>query len=1001
MFATLLCFLVPSPIAPQMTDLRASFTRGEPRAYEVTSDGHLGFLAEGATITILNMNQFGGANEVIDRVNLEYPNPLSMVPHYPNGLTNPGTLFIAGGASGLWQMDLCTNLSTNQPCLSGYNVVQIDAAQQGQGRKVCIDVTIIPGTTSSPVPALVAVYAAIGDANLGGPSELRIFDIGASSTTHRATVNLPTHHPDFTALDAIAYAVTGLASTPRYAFAACGTAGIARVNVDQGVLSNPDGWPAFENDADTAPQRVRDVTMVVNPSTGLGYLFAALDYGTLVEIKGTRLTTLWNAGVGLELDVNANLCGSANGPAPAHRVAAAFDGTSQILIAVATDVGVVSTIDHAAPMMANGFWNVDIVYGLSDPGMPSGLAGCEEMIFFKKTALSSNPVPISGGEFQAPICLAGGWALSLSMVKTGASTYYTYETRLGGGLQRRLVQNPFGTINAPSPSYQFRDGLVCSLDGAVSKINPGVSFYVGEQMGGTGPRLGQLFLNRSVPSAWKFDVIPESSELCGTEGPGFICPPNNPGVCWDPAGEPAHVALYNGGFFGAESWIDPCDPHREWFFTGEGSIKEQSTNCTSWTNANMLDPCTYSGDVFWREPRGTNPGARGGWKLVSIKPCAPNGCNASPNADLWQVNWWQLPSEYGPGIQGKPQDYRGGWVDPRSDASGPVLLHGTRSATAFGYVLFRMAEIGDEFHNDCNLITSKGDWILGDGHEFQTHVEFDPGCSFPDPSPACDIPAIRPLATYNMSICQMTYQAQPKAVSAICVGQASNYAECQLSGGVPCDLNACPQWPICPVLHPEWYPHYKEAMVVFYDVSDPTFVNLPALQRVGLVPRSMQPNQMDGRTWSIATTSNGTSAYAFAIDLDARLYVFDISPGVLYGALPDPTKPRTHPANALTPIASPLGFDATPSDGYSTNPYDGRNDNGVDAVVHGEFLYVALGRGGVAIVDISNPSTPFMVDRLETPGLAEGVHVTTIDGVPTLFVGDSRAGLRVYQDTGP
>ena len=37
------------------------------------------------------------------------------------------------------------------------------------------------------------------------------------------------------------------------------------------------------------------------------------------------------------------------------------------------------------------------------------------------------------------------------------------------------------------------------------------------------------------------------------------------------------------------------------------------------------------------------------------------------------------------------------------------------------------------------------------------------------------------------------------------------------------------------------------------------------------------------------------------------------------------------------------------------------------------FAYGALGRGGVAIVDISDPTVPVFVDDLDTPGLALGI----------------------------
>jgi len=68
--------------------------------------------------------------------------------------------------------------------------------------------------------------------------------------------------------------------------------------------------------------------------------------------------------------------------------------------------------------------------------------------------------------------------------------------------------------------------------------------------------------------------------------------------------------------------------------------------------------------------------------------------------------------------------------------------------------------------------------------------------------------------------------------------------------------------------------------------------------------------------------------------------------------------------------------------------------------VDGDFLYCALARGGVAVLDISRPSgaplniQPFVI--LDTPGLAQGVAFRGTGVSRQLIVGDSRAGLRLY-----
>jgi hypothetical protein len=82
---------------------------------------------------------------------------------------------------------------------------------------------------------------------------------------------------------------------------------------------------------------------------------------------------------------------------------------------------------------------------------------------------------------------------------------------------------------------------------------------------------------------------------------------------------------------------------------------------------------------------------------------------------------------------------------------------------------------------------------------------------------------------------------------------------------------------------------------------------------------------------------------------------------------------------------------------FPKDPYDGHLPNVIDMEIEGDYLYCALARGGVAVVDISDPVDPHLCNILPTPGLAMGVAFRTVAGNPQMIVGDSRCGMRVYQ----
>jgi hypothetical protein len=183
-------------------------------------------------------------------------------------------------------------------------------------------------------------------------------------------------------------------------------------------------------------------------------------------------------------------------------------------------------------------------------------------------------------------------------------------------------------------------------------------------------------------------------------------------------------------------------------------------------------------------------------------------------------------------------------------------------------------------------------------------------------------------------------------------------------------------------------------MVVLFDVTrtgSSTF-GKPKLLQIAL-------GQEQGHAFAVGTRSytgeSGTKVYAFVGDIDGRLNIFDVSEGALFPAASGPPY-----NNGVNVPLRPLCTVSFPKD-----PYDGYRPNVISLAINGDYLYCALARGGVGIVDISEQPTsstpPPIVAVLDTPGLDLGLTFRTFtagqQSVTQMIVGDSRCGIRVYQ----
>jgi hypothetical protein len=191
-------------------------------------------------------------------------------------------------------------------------------------------------------------------------------------------------------------------------------------------------------------------------------------------------------------------------------------------------------------------------------------------------------------------------------------------------------------------------------------------------------------------------------------------------------------------------------------------------------------------------------------------------------------------------------------------------------------------------------------------------------------------------------------------------------------------------------------------MLVLFDITgtgDGSF-GQPDLLQVGV--GSLGPAD-GGNAFDVVTKAYGTGTarrtYAFVADVLGRLIVFNVSYDKLFPkATPPLIQPPPSPTDPPPPDQILMPIKELP---FPRDPYDGQFANCTDLAIDGNYLYCALGRAGVGVVDIANPTDPELCAVIDTPGLALGLvtRTVTVAGQPVtqLIVGDSRCGVRVLQ----
>lgn len=146
----------------------------------------------------------------------------------------------------------------------------------------------------------------------------------------------------------------------------------------------------------------------------------------------------------------------------------------------------------------------------------------------------------------------------------------------------------------------------------------------------------------------------------------------------------------------------------------------------------------------------------------------------------------------------------------------------------------------------------------------------------------------------------------------------------------------------------------------------------------------------DGRTIDLTSSSFGTN-YSSS---DLTVANFGLTDGLVYAGT-DGMATITATNNGFSDTAtvsvetfSPtaLSYVQLPSSAYANN---------VD--IAGSYAYVAGGAGGLFVVDVSNPDSPFIVTSLDTPGTSIDVKVSGNNA----YIADGSSGLRIIDVSAP
>ncbi len=967
--------------------LVSSYTPGEQMSLEVTPDGTRGFLALGATIAVLDLTQTPPVE--IDKHPMPDCQPLAM--RYYQDSSGARFLLIAGGALGVWRVTLCPSLFTTPPgpCTAGYADLLI---QDQTGiefgyfqRKRCVDVEIL---ASANPPVLFALFASGSDKPVASQvTELRAYNLSSPIPALMATCYFDTAQSPV-------QLGTALAADPadnNSVYVAMGKGGIWRADLGGSAgswtLSRTQVWSTANCSGTYSTQHVRDIAIVRVPFVSKSVLYGALNYNELLEITDIGGTPSCSRIV-------------PSTPGYPERIAAYTNGTSDVRVAVLTQAVNGKWEDDAAPNNNNAAWVGICLEWLNDPDAPPGVLS-SQVQFYKH---DFNP---SGGSPLAPLpqgfinypSTSMGWNSAALQSGTGGGNRLFVSSRLVG----MEIIDIAATAGPPTPVGQPFMGEAFSVeDNVASYSNPGVLVCGTEYVGAVTPPAQMGYIDPLPP--YRIRTVPKTTNSpCENAYPLTpYCWPVHPPPPTAPPRGPIEPALYLGHLEDLAHWVDPAAPEYEYFFRGEKIWERydglvQGCPVIADCDGNYITPCDSSGNPTWGLERPVDAAGHDmthmGWRLVRLR--LPTGSAMPVDGPSLVAKRWVIdephtgvvglqPAE----VEADTDDRTQSIADPRMKNGLPTVVYATRSGSSHGVTAFRTFEIMGLSQSTCGAAKAgTGEHLYPASQSVMTHLEMEYFGTSGTVESSCR----------QVAHCQASYRGERRT---LVNDHTDLYMTRDLSGAPlwvlaiasgyvaaaddPSDPND--QKPGC-----RWTPYAGLPMLVLVDVTrtgDGVTFATPSVLRVALGNAHGGP----GNAFAVRTRSVGNKTYAYVGDITGKILVFDVTGSQL---LPPPP----HPYVGLGP--PPLFLRPVFELGLPMDPCDGLQANCIDIEIVGNYLYCALSRHGVGIVDLTHPTAPALIDVMDTPGLVLGLSTRTVatsHGPDTqLIVGDSHCGVRVYQ----
>ncbi len=870
---------------------------------------------------------------------------------------------------------------------------------------------IVEANAAAGQPLLFALYAANSDPlkSTVGPTEVRCYKLEPDGTTSLfAAVDLPSDGPG--GLDAVGMALDSDPSDPDNVYVALGTAWLWKVTIQTNptlaLVPSQVPTPAAIAPCSLATcpdgEAMTDLSFVHVPSAG-SVVYATLEYGRLLEY---RLAT----GVVKEIAVTCEPVPDDNPQVPQRayldQVTAITANNTSVLIAVACQFWESRFQQTRAPFMADGLWSdICITPGLGS-ATDTPVSSCKEIqVLWGRPTTTSVPfvMPLDRMPYEelwGSLFLTNpsglDFRLYASSGKGATSVFELFDIPCGEG-----AMGPGPLVPVPCLDVDllatFSGQTFSPADGAMSIVNPALTFH---GLDGWAPYdiAIQLQILGSSP-AIDFHRIDDL-----TACPGMVPPPSVPCGTLNAGNR----SPFGGSAAGSATWRDPVDPELEWFTPG-GLTVVPTLGCTEVDLCSIADACATD-PVRWLRKELLPNREPVGWSLVRMHPTPPPG--QTMNGTNLMARWWQFISPAESAFSRSDSvSFVHSVADPRLDPifGGPLFLHLARGGTDFGYKLLSPADLMSRAQSTCTPERrGRGENLAPDPMdqpafaEARTHVEFEDPGTLPGEVPCNIIVACAGEDPFSPGYARNQHNNKVHVFPVLDDGGGEVWIAAVAAGFVASGPSQTSpkfdQTPSC-----QWTNDYGRALIVFYDLTDVEVqqggsTHPPRLIRVALGPPSSGPTGVQSHAFAIRTKNaapDGSAriVYAYVADLTGRLLTYDVSWSALFDPAPpglmDPYRPINGTHHTFLSPTSVIDF--------PTNPYDGRRPNCVDVEIDGEDAYCALGRGGIAILDLFDPASPMLHTLLDTPGVAQGI-VFRPDGLNDvqMVVGDARAGMRLY-----